>query len=71
MAIKSINGFGLIPKPSEAQVVNRAMRDKHCYAAGKDCAEAELPRDLGVEYDDERDRQCFNMGYTAGEYNDD
>jgi hypothetical protein len=66
--MKGMNGFGVLPQPTKEMTTNRAMRDKEVYQAGKECAEVELSRDLVVEYSDQQDKDCFNMGYSAGEY---
>ena len=66
-----MKSFSVVPRPTAEMLTNRAMRDKEIYQAGKGCAEQELPQDLVVEYSDERDKSCFNMGYNSGKINHD
>ena len=62
--------FTVIPKPNDDVLSGRADFDDRCFQAGVSCAVQGLPRDSGVEYKDKRSQDCFNMGYSLGEYND-
>ena len=59
---------GILPKHTEEQKVSRESRDDFAYSLGRSDAEQELPRDPSVYYDNKRDIDCYNMGYSAGEY---
>lgn len=57
----------IVPEPTAEVVNSRSGRDDYCFTQGKDDALAELPRDAGVHYTTQRDIDCYNMGYSAGE----
>lgn len=57
----------ILPQENEEQKVTRAIMDKHAYNRGKSDAVQELPRDYSVHYKTDRDRDCYNMGYSYGE----
>ena len=58
----------ILPQETEEQKISRADRDDYAYMRGRSDAEQELPRDPSVYYSTQRDIDCYNMGYSAGEY---
>ena len=54
----------ILPADSKEKKQNRSCRDRQCYIEGKDARYRELPRDVDVQYKDDKDRDCFNMGYS-------
>lgn len=63
--------FELIPKETDEIKESRAGRDCYCFSQGKDDAIQELPRQPDVHYTEQRDIDCYNMGYSSGEYTND
>lgn len=61
----NINGFDILPQQSQDAKEVRVSRDRHCYMAGREAAQMQLPRDNGVQYNDKRDLDCYNMGYSS------
>lgn len=58
----------ILPEETEEQKVTRAQEDKHAYCRGKSDARKQLSRDASVHYKDSRDKDCYNMGYSSGVY---
>jgi len=56
--------MNILPPDSKEKKQNRASRDRQCYIEGKEARYEELPRDVDVQYKDQRDQDCFNMGYS-------
>ena len=56
----------ILPTDSKETTANRAERDRQIYQAGRELAIKKLSIDTGVQYTNEQDQICFNMGYEAG-----
>lgn len=61
-----MNTFGMDILPQQTQQSSDAKynRDKECYLAGKADRQQELPRAGGVYSSNQRDVDCYNMGYS-------
>ena len=57
----------ILPQPTQEQELSRASQDDCAFKRGRSDAEQELPRDPSVYYSTKRDKDCYNMGYSAGE----